>query len=843
MRKATLLILVLILAFVGQSFAWFNFSLDTPLPRLRDHSAIDIVYDGTYIWLATGNGVSGTSDGGTSWITFNEQTGFTHSSISAMTGDGERLWAATSYDTLVTGNSLPVGGGIQITADFGDNWQLIDSTQFSRVGKVAYDLAVYDSSTWAACFYGGLVRSLDYGQTWENIFIDDAVRNDYENKEYRLDRARYYSAIVDPFHDDSVLIWAGSAEGVQRIYYIDKSKKLAGNRINDIACDSIYWWYATDRGLSRLSDTAFSLVTLNFRHTFLTYDSSDGFMGNFVSAVGAEGNLVCAGIYDTLAEQSLGFVISSDGGLSWSVSEPTQAVGAGKMIEEIEVYLGSIWAGCNEGGFICSRDSGQSWNNYYLDSTVTGTDDLRNIVHGFDLADREGYTRIHAGTDSGIVIFYLSDSSTTLDSTSYLEVADCSAYGQKIVSVTTLISESGEQVWAAAHPYHQDGGAAYAVIRAFTEFPGWDAFLNASPPIVPYDIEVYSLASTVSIWVAHDYGLYTTTNEGGSWESPMLIDAYSQAPQVVVIDDDAPFLCVEASERHLHTGSLEYGALRMLVPIVKWYNHRAHLDPLQFDFVGRSYLRESVTGPEPTEIGANWIRALGLQRTGDSTIIWAATEPNPYANLGGHRGVSITTDRGKTWREVAEVEGEKLEVWNFAFNGDSAFLAASQGLYLSTDFGTTWDQFVIADPHTGRVIDSLTLVLSACVIEGEIWVGTENGIGKSTGGVDWEIFTAYHKPDPSYGCPNPFSPYAGTMKFVYKLTHGGDVTIRIYDFANNLVKTIRGSGHRLAGEQYDAFEVWDGRNERKDIVAAGVYIYVIESTGGDELWGKIMVLP
>jgi hypothetical protein len=48
---------------------------------------------------------------------------------------------------------------------------------------------------------------------------------------------------------------------------------------------------------------------------------------------------------------------------------------------------------------------------------------------------------------------------------------------------------------------------------------------------------------------------------------------------------------------------------------------------------------------------------------------------------------------------------------------------------------------------------------------------------------------------------------------------------------------------RDGGVQYDDYERWDGRNGKGDIVAGGVYLYVIESSGGDKLWGKFMVIP
>ena len=42
--------------------------------------------------------------------------------------------------------------------------------QSAYYGKLAYDLAAYDSIAYAACFYGGLIRSTDWGTTWTNLY-------------------------------------------------------------------------------------------------------------------------------------------------------------------------------------------------------------------------------------------------------------------------------------------------------------------------------------------------------------------------------------------------------------------------------------------------------------------------------------------------------------------------------------------------------------------------------------------------------------------------------------------------------------------------------------------------
>ena len=41
------------------------------------------------------------------------------------------------------------------------------------------------------------------------------------------------------------------------------------------------------------------------------------------------------------------------------------------------------------------------------------------------------------------------------------------------------------------------------------------------------------------------------------------------------------------------------------------------------------------------------------------------------------------------------------------------------------------------------------------------------------------------------------------------------MTIKIYDYANNLVKTVTDGAQRDAGRQYDETDIWDGRNGKE----------------------------
>jgi ligand-binding sensor domain-containing protein len=835
---------LLVLLLATPSFAWMNFDLSQPYDTsLADNVIVDIIYDGTYVWLATGNGLSGTSDRGVTWRSFNSSNGFKRSSVSAMAAAGRRIWVATSHDTSSgSGDPVPAGGGLQITDDFGDNWRLKEPKGMSSPGKLAYDISVYDSSVWIPAFYGGLLRSLDFGENWENVYVDSSHKDDIENSKYALLTGRHFSTVVDPYHQDSVIVWAGSAGGVQRFYYISKRKKLAGDQINDIAYDGRYFWYGTERGLSKFNDSLY---------TFLTYDSSNGFPGNHVNAVGGSGELVCAGVYDTLGQRSLGFMVSTDGGTNWTPRTPPQGVGADRMIGGIAIDGNDIWAACGKGGLIRSSDNGVNWQNYYLNPSDSDTLVARNVYNCIDVGYRTGFTRILAGTDSGIVIYYFKERGT-LDSTVYLAFPDTATYSRRIISIAGMVTEYGDEIWAAARPSDLNDTLTCAVLRSTDRGLTWKTSLMGPPPSVPTDIEILSQFQDTLVWVGTTKGMRLSSDFGrdSTWGTPALTD-YTDPTQY--IGRTTPILAVEGNATRTHCGSLGEGgaSIRTIASdtdsstgYLLWSVYKAQIDPYKFDYVGLSTAR-GANEVCSTCVGGNFIPALALQRSGDSTIIWAGTRSTDSSET---NAVSITTDRGRTWRTLAS----DIFAWNMDFNGDTAFVATSGGLLMTTDFGATWETLAIKEPTPGRFIDSLAEVYAVRYVNGDLWAGTSDGVAWTSDLRDWRIFRTYFGipttasgDDRTYVSPNPYSPYlsTGQLRFHYRLEMGGTISIKVYDFANNLVKQVVDGPVRVAGLQYDDIDLWDGRNEKGDKVAAGVYVYVIESSGGDRFWGKFMVIP
>ena len=88
--------------------------------------------------------------------------------------------------------------------------------------------------------------------------------------------------------------------------------------------------------------------------------------------------------------------------------------------------------------------------------------------------------------------------------------------------------------------------------------------------------------------------------------------------------------------------------------------------------------------------------------------------------------------------------------------------------------------------------------------------------------------------------------WSPTTAFIYKLSRDANVTIRIYDYNMQYVKSIIENAPRKAaaplGRSTDSrFDVWDGTTASGRLVAPGVYYYKITASTGERSFGKIVV--
>jgi photosystem II stability/assembly factor-like uncharacterized protein len=247
-------------------------------------------------------------------------------------------------------------------------------------------------------------------------------------------------------------------------------------------------------------------------------------------------------------------------------------------------------------------------------------------------------------------------------------------------------------------------------------------------------------------------------------------------------------------------------------------------------------------------ISGNFILSMDYDYSRNTiwTASWKAEGETEYY------GLSSSSDGGENWNTY--LAGENIHDIAFTYNSDNTesdiLVATDNGIFRSLDIGNSW---IIApemrDDETNIHLTTSNFRAVDVNANNDMWFGSEAGTAKlvETGGVwegEWTVFVS--SPEISSGAesiafPNPFAPDDEPIKIKYSFS--GDsksVTIRIFDFGMNLVKTIIQNVNRNGNSEY--IDNWDGRDEINNIVPNGVYFYRIDISNDEPLYGKIIVL-
>ncbi|HEX2963495.1 MAG TPA: hypothetical protein VHO43_16975 [Ignavibacteriales bacterium] len=255
---------------------------------------------------------------------------------------------------------------------------------------------------------------------------------------------------------------------------------------------------------------------------------------------------------------------------------------------------------------------------------------------------------------------------------------------------------------------------------------------------------------------------------------------------------------------------------------------------------------------QSSPISGNFVVAMGYNT--ETSSIWAATWKAEETSE--FYAVSYSKDGGSAWQTTLEDE----KVHNFGFKGQDVIATADNGPFRSSNMGQSWIlPGQIVDKQSGISLQN-TVYYAAASQDNVVWIGTEAGLARlnETGSMwqgDWKLFYATQplsSQNEAYAFPNPFSPDVERLSIKYST--GGtrtNVTIRIFDFGMNLVRTViqnaeRGASfHAVEGQSNisnGVIDYWDGRDENGKIVPNGVYFYRIDKGSGDPVFGKVIVL-
>ena len=223
---------------------------------------------------------------------------------------------------------------------------------------------------------------------------------------------------------------------------------------------------------------------------------------------------------------------------------------------------------------------------------------------------------------------------------------------------------------------------------------------------------------------------------------------------------------------------------------------------------------DDLTGSLTTADGieANHVKDIAIDL---DNIVWIATESGlSYWTQG-----SVATQYGLLSNSINKIE---VDVRNNKWFGTSAGVSilAPDG-YTLTHYSTDNSQLV-SDNVTSFGFDNET---------GKVYIGTTNGLSC--------LETPYSKPledlSQVQAGPNPFIP-DGSSQFTF-LKLADDVAIKIMTENGMVVHQI--SNDEIFGSQ----AYWDGKNGSGELVANGVYIYVIyNEESGMNLVGKIAII-
>jgi hypothetical protein len=270
---------------------------------------------------------------------------------------------------------------------------------------------------------------------------------------------------------------------------------------------------------------------------------------------------------------------------------------------------------------------------------------------------------------------------------------------------------------------------------------------------------------------------------------------------------------------------------------------------------GRRAWRRFAATDSARSLPGNVVVALAEQprRDGRNPVwmaTWASQERGPRLQ---RFGVAVTPDGGASFRQT--LIGERI--FDLAARPTQVYAAGETGLFVSTDQGRTWrtvERFPLRSDD--QVLPSTLTVRAVATTETALWVGTTEGLLRldrsrearlARGTPEWELFRAKTPVNPAqpseqvpdvatYAYPNPFVPSRDDLvRIVYERDEPGPVTVTIYDFGMNRVRTI--TERQPAGQQET---VWRGRDEQGLRVPTGTYFYRVD-LGDRTVDGKIVV--
>ena len=457
------------------------------------------------------------------------------------------------------------------------------------------------------------------------------------------------------------------------------------------------------------------------------------------------------------------------------------------------------------GGLNISTDRGQTWNNFYGKEPF-GNDGIYAI----------GYNKGAIWVSTGVR--YYSETEGSVDS-------------GKGLKVTTDLGKTWRSI-----PQPVDDISDSSVTYGNNK-------LKATPITVIQQNVTFDIAFTPgTVWItSFAGGLRKSTDNGNSWQRVVLPPDYLNhiAPTDTLDFTLAPragttgnlnhsaFSVVSINDSTLYVGTAG-GINKSTDDGISWtkFNYKNQQNP----------------------IGGDWVTYLDYNKT--TNTVWATS----WKAEGQDEifCINSTTDGGQNW----SVFLPGIKALGFGFKNDEVISCTTEGVFRSSNSGKTWISPTSIIDSDSKLSLHATEYFDAAYDGKYIWLGTDDGLVRfdQTGVMwegNWKIYLASQQlatANESYCFPNPYYPRFGTLKIKYSTGNSAQpVTIRIYDFGMNYVRTIiqnvqRGGGLSGSSTVLSETDLWDGKDESGKVVPNGVYFYRIDRGSEEPLFGKILVI-
>lgn len=390
LRLRVLIVLIFLLGWSSNAFAQIVGPVPSPFESIEQNSVSNMAALGDTLWI--GPGLNRTINNNPQWIFPEGAEKITNNEGRVFSLDlaPDTVWAGLGYSAQTSSGSVQAGLGYHYSIDGGDSWQFVenpndaeDDTTFIYGGNTyqklpvtaqeqspPFDLAMDGNTIFSASWALGLVRSLDFGQSWQRIILppqqaDSLVpENEYT---FTADGANRY----DPRYDQNLLGFS---------VLIDNQGNV---------------WCGTAGGLN-ISENALTAPADSIRWRHIKFNGSEnGLLGNWIITIKQQpstGDIWMTNWTAGLSSnEQYGIVRTSDGGQSFDRYLRDE------RINDIGFRDGVIWA-AGDNGLFMSSDDGASWTK--LPRIESANTFIKESAQYFSVAATNN--RVWIGTSDGL---------------------------------------------------------------------------------------------------------------------------------------------------------------------------------------------------------------------------------------------------------------------------------------------------------------------------------------------------------------------------------------------------------------------------------------------------------